>query len=217
MMRAITLFAVSWLIVRSVCAEGIIPDGSRMAGEDARMQRMLLSPLDATNMVNAAGWGMKSVSVSVDDHLQPKVGAAVLRFEGDAEFSGAKGDFAVVNVAPGEPDYLGTWIYLTPDANVAIQIVDAEGEYLSAVSEVDGPGWKWLEGGLAGTEYTPAFDQPDKNHKVDFPLRAVSIIWFTKNAGPSCLGVNGLASVADAAPSQPPFLVRSSGPAWREA
>lgn len=218
--RATAVLAVCGLSLLPGRAENLIPDGSLMAHDDSGAQRLLLSPLDGSSVLNMASAGIKSVSCSAYAGLAPKAGGNALKFEGDAEGGGAKGDFAVTDAVPGELRYLGSWVYLTPDSNVStvgFQVVDAEGEYLSATSQADWAGWQWIEKNLANGDFVQAFDQPSRNHKVDFPLKSVHVVWFTKKPGATFLGVDGLAALGRPAAAEGPFSIQVFGPAWIEA
>lgn len=139
--------------------------------------------------------------------ITPKFGGSALTFSGQAEGAGSKGDFSVSGPVPGQPEGLAVWVYLAPDANVGsvgFQFYDAQGEGLLFQTPATWTGWKQVEVNFATSPVVPAWTQPDKNGKVDFPLKDVHIIWFAKTAGTSALTVDELSAttrLADALPS----------------
>ena len=99
---------------------------------------------------------------------------------------------------------LGVWVYLAADANVekvGLQFVDSEDEYLSAHIAGDWTGWKWVEVDLAGASVTQAYAQADKNGRFEGSVKELSVVWFTKAAGPTSLIVDGLVAAVEPDPS----------------
>lgn len=205
-------------IVSGFAQTPVIPEGSAMAGATGQ-QRLLLNPLDGGGVLNAGKWRLKTASAEVYPGIEPKVGAVALKFKGDSEIAGGKGDFAVVANPPGELDWLGAWVYLAAESNVkelGFQVYDKDGEAMISVVPADWQGWKWVEMSLKDGGFRQAYKQDDKNKQMDFPLKAVNFVWFTQNSGPTFLGVDALAAVGKASTDGPPYSVNLIGPAWGE-
>lgn len=189
-----------------------------MAGASDQ-QRLLLNPMEDGGVLSAGKWKLKTASASVYPGLEPKIGAVALKFEGMAEIAGGKGDFSVVAAPPGELEWLGAWVYLTPDSNVkdlGFQVYDKDGECLLATVPANWQGWKWIEISLKDGGFRQAYKQEDKNKQIDFPLKGINFIWFTEKPGPTSLGVDALAAVGKPGPDGPPYTVRMIGPSWGE-
>lgn len=177
--------------------EAIAPQSSafnRVAGTG--LQRLLLSPLDAHSNVFKGAWRLNDLTSdgSAAD-ITPKFGESALTLGGTAEGAGAKGDFGLVDNVPGSGQVIGMWVYLAPDANVeklGFQFYDAEGEALISVVAADWTGWKWLEVEVGKTELAQAYEQKDKNNRVDAPWKSVHAVWFARAAGRSEITVNAL-------------------------
>jgi hypothetical protein len=156
-----------------------------------------LNPLDDTALVAAGGWKMKRTHVATAEHIAPKLGWTSLTLRAaEAEQAGAKGDFRVREDVPGETRTIGLWVHLAEDANVArvgVQVYDAQNEALLAVVPADWTGWSWVEIDLAGAQQ--AYPQADGNQAVDYPLKSVHVVWFTKAAGPTSLAVDGFVAL----------------------
>lgn len=181
-------------------ADSVVPDGAAMAAGAGTMQRLLLNPLEVGDVITAGKWRMASAAASPASDLDAKAGGVALRFQGDAQQVGAKGDFLVCGAVPGEPAYLGAWFHLAPSSNVSklgFQVQDGEGELLLTTVAADWEAWRFVEVATPGGEgvFQQAYPQADKNGKIDFPIKQISIIWFTADAGPSSFGADGLCAL----------------------
>lgn len=187
-----------------------------MAKAAPGLQRLLLNPLDEGGVLSTAQWKMKQTSAVPYAGLEPKAGSVALKFQGTAQSASAKGDFTIHHAVPGEASHLGAWFHIAPDSNVAslgFQITDAEGEVHFNLVPADWSGWKWIEQDLTGAGYKPAYKQPEKNGKVDLPLKGVNVAWFTKTAGPTFLGVDALAAVTQLKEAASPYSLQPVSPA----
>lgn len=197
----------------------IIPPDSAI-GRAGSLQRILLSPLESDSPIEKAGWMLKNLAVvPAPKQIVPKIGQTALLLRGDAEQAGAKGDFTVTGALPGNPKFVGIWVYLSPDSNVdrlGFQIHDAEGESLIATIPADWQGWKWVELDLQSPSLTQTYEQAGKNKKVDFPISGVHIAWFAKAAGPSSLAVDALIATTDKNDTRTSVDVQIAGATWGE-
>ncbi len=183
----------------SLLATEAIPRDSVMGRAPAGVQRVLLNPMESGgDVIRPGSWRMKGARATSLTGVEVKVGLGAARFQGEAEIAGGKGDFAVADRFPGEVDGLGVWIHLAADANVAtlgFQIYDGEGEALMHRVPADWTGWRWVEVDLTSAALVQAYDQKDKNGKLDQPVRGVNVFWFSREPGPTALGVDGLAAL----------------------
>ena len=189
------------------------------AAENAA-QQVLLSPLEAASPIDKGGWKMGSLAAGpAPTQITPKVGERALRLGGVAEAPGAKGDFTLAHSVPGRCRSLSLWVYLEPGANVqsvGLQIYDAEGEAFLSQIPADWIGWKQFVVDFQGSVPAQAYDQPQKNHKVDFPLASVHLAWFAKAAGSSSVIVDALTASVDPTETPRSLDVQVSGAAWGE-
>ncbi len=177
--------------------ESVAPAGSALNRVAvAGLQRLLLSPLDASSHIDKGAWRLTDLtSEAAASGIKPKFGQSALTLGGTAEVAGAKGDFTLVGNVPGNGQVIGMWVYLKPDANVdkvGFQFLDAQDEALSATFSADWTGWKWLEVEVGKTELTQAYEQKDKNKSADAPWKSVHAVWFARAAGRCEITVNAL-------------------------
>ena len=198
----------------------IVPPESAMERIGGTTQRLLLSALEADASINKGAWKMNNLATeAAPASIVPKFGQAAIMLRGEAEVAGAKGDFGVHGEVPGKVQVLGAWVHLAPDSNVAkvgFQFTDSEGESFLAQVPADWQGWKWVEVDLQGAAPAQAYDQADKNKKVDAPLRGVNIAWFSKAAGPSSFAVDALVAATELAGTPASLSAEISGTSWGE-
>ena len=190
-----------------------------MGASSPGSQRLLINPLDGGGVISTGAWNMKSYSAEPYEGIEAKAGKTALKFRGEASPGGAKGDFTVGLFPPGEVQWIGAWVYLTPESNVGevgFQITDAEGEVLLCKTPADWTGWKWVEMNLAAGGFAQAYEQAGKNHQVDYPIKAINFIWGTTNAGPTSVGINGLAAITKAETTGKPWTAELKSPVWGE-
>ena len=199
-----------------------IPPASLMAQSAPGLQRVLLSPLEADSPIGKGAWQMDDlIARPAAPDIKPKFGATAMTLGGKANVVGAKGDFSLSDSIPGAVQTLGMWVYLAPDSNVdrlGFQIYDGEGEGLMVTRAADWTGWKWVEWNMDDAQIKPAWEQKDKNGKVDSPLKSVHLAWFSKAPGASTLTVNELVAATrlDADPTRPILSSDLSGAGWVE-
>ena len=203
-------------------AASTIPPASLMARADAGLQRILLSPLEADSPIDKNSWQMDDLSAApAVAAIKPQIGAAALTLSGMAKVAGAKGDFTLSGVVPGQAQTLGMWVYLAPDANVdqlGFQIYDGEDESLMVTRPADWTGWKWIEWNLNDAQIKPAWEQKDKNGKADSPLKSVHAVWFAKAPGASAVTIDELVAATrlNADANRPALASALSGSGWVE-
>lgn len=171
----------------------------RAAGTD--LQRLLLSPLDASSDVDKGAWKLSDLTSGASAAaIKPKFGSSALTLGGTAESAGSKGDFTLVGAVPGSGQIIGMWVYLAPRANVekvGFQFYDAEDEALMYTVPADWTGWKWLEVEVGKTALTQAYEQKDKNKSADAPWKSVHAVWFSRASGRSEITVNALVAATE--------------------
>ena len=191
-----------------------------MARAGGAAQRLLLSSLLTDTGINKGGWMMKDLTAAAaPTSVTPKLGQKAMLLRGVAEAPGAKGDFGVYGAVAGKAKVLGMWVHLAPDSNVAkvgFQFTDGEGEAFLVQVPADWQGWKWVEIDLRGAAPAQAWDQSDKNKKVDAPLKEIHIAWFSKAAGPSSFAVNALVAATELTDTSAALSAEISGTAWGE-
>ncbi|MBW3635140.1 MAG: discoidin domain-containing protein [Armatimonadetes bacterium] len=200
----------------------VVPPTSVLGQADASVQRLLLSPVEADSSIHTAAWKIGSLGASpASADIAPRFGGTAMTLSGIAESGGAKGDFGVGGSIPGEAQMVGLWVYLAADANVSevgFQINDSEGEALYTRIPADWQGWKWIEARFDEKTFTQPYAQTEKDKKVGLPIRNVNVIWFTKQAGPTALTIDGLVATtklgADA--NRPSLSAQVSGAAFGE-
>ncbi len=224
-MRALKFIALATLLtslspIANAEPGSMIPPDSRIASAPAGTQRLLLSPLDPGAVQNQGKYHLESTDVSVYPDLEPKAGLAVLKFSARAGIGGAKGDFSITDVIPGDLQELGMWVYLTPESNVSkvgFQVIDSEGESLIALVPADWEGWKWVELNLIDAPFVSAYKQDGKTGQAETPIKSVHIVWFTQSPGPTSLGVDALLAVSKLEKPAKPYRIESISPPWGEA
>jgi hypothetical protein len=198
-----------WILTSAVLAHvsaqsgrgDLVPAESAIGSAPPESRRLLLNAMEEGGVNNLGWWQMKSGSAIPYEGLTPKVGQAALKFEGLAAIPGAKGDFSVSGGSPIELTHFGAWIHLTPEANVArvgFQVVDAEGETLFRMTPANWQDWKWVEADTADPAFEQAYPQPDKNGKVDLPIKGINVAWFAQAEGSSFFGIDGLVGMGKA-------------------
>ncbi|WOO39727.1 hypothetical protein [Rubellicoccus peritrichatus] len=158
-------------------------------------QEILLNGLEDSSEVWVSTWGIDNVNVTADEPANQRFGVSSVRFDGDSGFAGSKGDVSLKKNLSGELVEVSLQVELEPDSNVkrtGIQVLDAEGEYLMSPVPGNWEGWKQLDFDLANDAFEPAYAQPDKNGKVDLPIKSVNFIWFTGGGGPTSVTIDGL-------------------------
>ncbi|MBN2138594.1 MAG: hypothetical protein JW720_12375 [Sedimentisphaerales bacterium] len=178
-------------IVNTARAAG--PGGNR-----ENLQQILIGPMEPGDNIAAGGWRMKDFVITPAGDVTPKLGRSALVFGANAEVAGAKGDFTVHGSLPGKAESLGVWVFVGDNANIdkaGIQVYDAQGEALMALTETDWQGWKWIE--FACGDFKQSYPQPDKNGLVDQPVRSEHIVWFAKAPGATRLIVDGMLAKVD--------------------
>ncbi len=186
-------------------AEPLVPADSAMATSGSDTYQRLLAPLTSPAGVRPGAWRIDGVSATAVSDPAPKLGATAVRFSGQSQGGGAKGDVPVAKGPEARVRHLGVWAYTAADSNVdrvGVQVVDAEGELLLVTQPADRDGWQWVEFDLDSAAFTPAYDQPERNGLVDQPLKQVNVVWFTESAGPTSLTVNALIATTDQPPAQ---------------
>jgi hypothetical protein len=182
-------------------ADDVVPADSVMGRATADTQRVLLAPLESSGDVQKGGWQLNRLAVEAVTTPAAKVGSSALELRGDAAVAGAKGDFTLWNEVPGECRALGLWVHLPDGANVdkvGLQLVDNEGESLLATVPANWTGWKWLEWDWQTARPAQAYEQKDKNSKLDGPIKSVHLAWFSKTPGRSALAIDGLIATTTA-------------------
>ncbi len=200
-------------------ATDLFPAASAMANQEPGLQRLLLSSVDEGSIQNTSAWKMHGAQASAAGALKAKVGSVAMRFSGEAEIAGAKGDFGLTGEIPGEVRFLGIWVHLEENSNVrqvGFQVADSEDERLMAVREISGTGWQWVELDLKAAGFRQAYPQPMKDHAVGFPLKELSFVWFAAEAGPTSMAVDGLMAASKIEAPVPPFEMRALGTSWGE-
>lgn len=169
----------------------MFPGESALARSEA--QRILLNPLE-NGVLSTGAYKMSKPSAKASD-IPGKIGPQAVLVRGNANSGGAKGDFGLSTTPPGNIEILGLWVHIPENANVAtvgLQIWDSENEAHFVRLPADWSGWRWVEFSLADAGWEQAFKQPQKNGKIDQPLKGVNFIWFAKEAGESYLTIDGL-------------------------
>ncbi|HEX8237919.1 MAG TPA: hypothetical protein VF600_18410 [Abditibacteriaceae bacterium] len=215
--------------IQPACAQTItpvVPAESAMGRAAGSLQRVLLSPLEADGGISKAGWKMNNLTTrSASAEAAAKVGQSAVMLRGEAEGAGSKGDFGIHGQVPGDAKIFGMWIYLRANANVdkvGFQFVDGEGESFLFQVPANWQGWKWVEADLRGDAPTQAWEQSDKNKKVDSPLQSINVAWFSKAAGQSSLIIDALLAATTpidtltSLNAQPAWSAEISGAAWGE-
>ena len=217
---AFGVLSVATLVSLNGCARA--QEAAPAMATGAGLQRILLSPLDGGSSVDKGAWQMDDLSAaSAVAAIKPQFGSSALTLGGTAKIAGAKGDFTLSGAIAGRAQTLGMWVYLAPDSNVdkvGFQIYDGEGEGWMVTRAADWTGWKWVEWKMDDAQIKPAWEQKDKNGKVDFPIKSVHLAWFSKAAGPSSVTVNELvaATQLDADPNRRALNSELSGSGWVE-
>jgi hypothetical protein len=187
----------------------LLPSDSIIGRAADGAQRLLLSPLERDAEVHKAGWRLDKLAIeAAAAGIGAKVGHDALLLRGDAAVADAKGDFTIWQEVPGQSRALGLWVHLAADSNVdrlGFQLVDSEGESLLALVPAAWTEWKWVEFDLSTATLAQAYEQKDKNGKLDAPIKSVHVAWFAKAPGRSSLAVDGLvaATTLAAAPQLP--------------
>jgi len=200
-LAAPVVVAVSVLLVSpSLWARDVIPASSPMAqpGEDQYLS--LLSPLHTTRGIRVGAWRVRGMSASTVTEPEPRVAGSALRFTGDAQASGAKGDVNVFGSPNGSLQRIGYWAHFSDQANVArlgVQLYDADGEAFLLTTDAPGTGWHWVEFDLTQDDPPHAYRQDDGNGVIDQPLNSINIAWFVRSSGQTELTVNALAALSD--------------------
>jgi hypothetical protein len=198
----------------------VVPTESVMGRAGGSIQRLLLSALEADSSINKAGWKMANLTTgAASGQTVAKFGQSAVLLRGEAESAGAKGDFGVYGAVPGNAKVLGMWVHLAPDSNVdkvGFQFTDNEGEAFLAQVAANWQGWKWVEIDLQGAAPAQAWDQGDKNKKVDAPLKGINIAWFSIAAGPSSFAVDALVAATELAQTSSSLSAEVSGSVWGE-
>lgn len=200
-LRNIVLFALlvgfscDSLFAQEEFGQRPLPAESRMAQPSATTRLQLVSPLETTSGIHGGGWQMDRTTVSLaPETIEPRVGRRAVTLSGRA-LRQSKGDFGIAEAIPAKVTDLGCWVYQAQDANVArigLQLVDQEGETLVALVDAKASQWQWMEFSLDNTAFEQAYPQADKNKTIDQPLRAVRFVWWTKQAGPTQVTIDGL-------------------------
>ncbi|MEI6167106.1 MAG: hypothetical protein WCS52_07915 [bacterium] len=200
MKKTAILAGTSLLMVALPCL------GSGEGAQDsssAPLQRRLLNAMDVPGGIGA--WNIDKARTALATGIEPKVGNAVVEMSGIARIKGGKGDAVVYEGTLPGCQRLSVWLYLKPESNVSeigLQIKDAKGERLSCLVPADWTGWKLLEINPAKDVFKPSYEQKDQDGKVDLPLSAVNLVWFTKEAGPTSVGVDGLTALTELRPGE---------------
>jgi hypothetical protein len=203
------------------CAQ-VVPPTSTLAQSQAGVQRLLISPLEADSSISTGSWRLNNLSATpAAASIEPRFGATAMTLAGNAEGAGAKGDFGIGGSIPGTAETIGLWVHLAPNANVSevgFQVYDSEGEGLITRVPADWQGWKWVEARLDEKTFTQAWEQKDKNSKVDSAIRNVNFVWFAKAAGPSAVTIDALvaATKLGADPNRAALNAEVSGAAYGE-
>ncbi len=218
--RLLLLGLIATATPAALYGEEVVPENSahdRAAAEGKQI--LLLSPLDAGDIAGKDAYKMSNKQALPYDGVAAKVGQHAVELSADAEGGSSKGDYTLSVTPEGEIEELGMWVYLTPESNtrqVGFQVHDAEGEALYSLVDADWEGWKWVETNLQDGGYRPAYKQPDKNGKVDLPLKSVHIVWFAGGAGRSSVVVDALTAVSQHNADSPSFQLQLSSPPWGE-
>ena len=211
-----SLTSSSLLLALAGCAQAAPP----LSQTAPFTQRLSLNPLDAPGSVGKGGWRLESLAVALaGTDIPAKVGSSALVLRGDAQIAGAKGDFSLAEGVPGAAKTVGMWVFISADSNVqkvGLQWQDGEGESLTSLVNADWTGWKWVEIDFAKSAIAPAYEQKDKNGKMDFPVKGIHAVWFATKPGASFLGVDGLAATTELSQASAPLEVQMSGAAWGE-
>ena len=188
------VFAGLLTLLSAVGAEEAVPSDSVIGRAGHDCQRLLLNPLDDAASVATGAWKMRGTYVTAAGKVPPKLGGTALTLgAAEAQQAGAKGDFRVDDGLPGTTQTIGLWAHLEKDANVArmgVQVHDSQGEVLLVLVPAEWTGWRWVEVDLAKAKQ--AYPQADKNRVIDYPLKGVHVVWFTKAAGPTSLTVDAV-------------------------
>lgn len=191
------------------------PADARLARGGPDQYRLLLNPMETPADIPVTGsWRMKMAQAVAVTEPVPRLGAKALRFQGEAEIAGGKGDFSIAEQPAGELFASGLWIHLGPGANVkrlGIQVYDAEGEVLMYSIPADWTDWRWVEFNYEQDAYTQAYPQADKNQKVDQPVRGLHLFWFTEQPGPTALTVDEHLGLARSIPKGSELVAKLFG------
>lgn len=181
-------------------------------------QKRLLNALETAFPVSA--WNLDhAMSRCVTDAVA-KVGATVVELSGNARIAGAKGDATLYEGTLHSDCELSIWVCLKADSNVSqvgLQVIDAKGERLMCLVPADWNGWKPLLMDPATSPFKPSYDQKNQNGKVDLPCGSVRVVWFTKEAGPTSLIIDGLSAVTGITEGQTGLQLTAIGSGLSEA
>ncbi|WOO41048.1 hypothetical protein [Rubellicoccus peritrichatus] len=150
--------------------------------------------MNSASSIRPGGYNMADETVTKASDVKPKLGSTALRFSGLAKHQVAKGHFGV-GCNPGNASKISYWLYLEDNANVksvGLQVYDAKGESMLALTEEIFPGWQKLTFDINDENFEQAYAQKDHNKLLDFPLKSADIIWWAKDVGESSIVVDDM-------------------------
>jgi len=158
-------------------------------------QEYPLDLLENTSGLNIASWRIGNLQTSMVEGADPRFGARAVRFDGDSGRDFAKGDIGIYGALPEGVTELALSVMRPEQGNVksvGFQIRDAEGEMLLYTEDFEGSGWQRFSIIPGEADFEPAYRQDDKNGVLDLPIQAVNFVWFTEEAGPTAVVIDGL-------------------------
>ncbi len=212
----------------------LIPADSAMAKCAPEWPRILLNPCEDGGGLLAHRTNIWIAKAEPYQGVEPKIGRVALKFSAEASLKDEAKitDFVISKTPPGRIQYIGAWMYLTPESNVSkvgFQILDNsgnDGKPLVATVPADWKGWKWVEFNTQDATFAPPDDVKKKSADAApadasaaapassapvLPLRNIHFIWFATKGGMTSVGLDGVAAVAKPDPSDKPYTVEVSG------
>lgn len=161
----------------------------------ADWQNRLLNPIESEAFAKLDGWMVDGLAARRSEE-KPRFGEAAIEISGRARQAGAKVDVPLYTQWLEDAQQLALWAHTSATSNVAsigLQVVDDQGEWLVATVDVKEPGWRQIQIDPA-RGMRQAYPQKDQNGQVDFPIRAIHLVWFAKVEGPTSATIDALSA-----------------------
>jgi hypothetical protein len=185
---------------RKFCILATITAYSFAVAQAGQWQNRLLNPIETGSFPGIAGWMVDSLAAR-ESAEKPQLGRVAVEIHGQAKQAGAKVDVPLYKQPIESAQQLALWVHTSTTSNVAsvgIQVVDGKGEWLLETVDLKETGWEQIKIDPAAGHLRQAYPQKDHNGKLDFPIRALHLVWFTKEIGPTSLTFDALTAKTDA-------------------
>jgi len=179
--------------------ENVPPADSEIAR--SQMMALQISPLDNPGEVGTGGYRMSSVAADYFDNEELPDGVQNgIKFKGEAESGGGKGDCTVAKTMEENFQMVGGWFYISPDSvvdSIGIQVMEQGGEYFLLTFPGDFTGWQWLEG--TRDDFVPLLspERSEFDGILEGPFKRISFVWFVKSDQPAELGLAGFVNTVE--------------------